>query len=272
MLLCDALGIREHDVVCFVGAGGKTLASMQIARELAACGRHTLLTTTTRINQPVPGAGEVLVYSQTLTAALEQVHQASRLFSTVLLASDRPREGPVSLAWMGADYPLKFEPYKLTGVPPDWIDPLVKNNGIDVVLIEADGAAHRMLKAPNNHEPVIPACATLVVPMADVEALGKPLSDEIVHRPTLLADLAGLPVGSPISPELIAIALAHPLGGLKSVPAGARVVPLLTTHGRSLVSSGVTNVTRVLLLCPSIDHTVIAYLRATPVVCEAVGR
>jgi probable selenium-dependent hydroxylase accessory protein YqeC len=273
MLLSDALGIREHDIVCFVGAGGKTLATMQAARERAAQGRRTLVTTTTKIIQPISTPDETLVLADTLADCQTKVQQALKASPTVVLASNQPKDGPLSLAWIGADYPVKFEPYKLTGVPPEWIEPLAAPEiGAGVILIEADGAAHRMLKAPNNQEPVIPSCATLVVPMADMEALGKPLSEETVHRPLLLGDLAGLPLGSPVSSELIAVALAHPAGGLKSLPPTARAVPLLTTHYPVLRSPGIVKTIRMLLLSPFIHHVVVAYLRTTPVVCEVFER
>jgi len=272
MLLSKALGIRERDIVCFVGAGGKTLAAMQAARERAAQSRRTLVTATTRILEPAPGPGETLVLASSLADCLEKVHLASAHFPTIVLAKDAPREGPVSLSWLGNDYPLTFKPYKLTGIPTDWVAPLAAQEAGEVILIEADGAAHRMLKAPNPREPVIPPNATLVVPMADMDVLGKPLGEEVVHRPVLLADMACVPMGAPISAEMIAIALAHPQGGLKSAPAGARVVPLLTTHRPSFDSPDILKTIQLLLLSPSIQRVVVAYLRSTPVACELCTR
>ncbi len=271
-MLAEALGIQDRDIVCFVGAGGKTAATMQAARERAAFGRRTIVTTTTRIIEPIPAAGETLVFADDLPDCQAKVHQALAQYATIVLAGNQPKDGPVSMGWIGYDHPIKFQPYKLTGVPADWIAPLAASLSDAAILIEADGAAHRMLKTPNIQEPVVPACATLVVPMADMEVLGKPLSDEFIHRPLLLADLSGMPLGSPIGPELIAVALAHADGGLKGTPAGARVIPLLTTHGPALRSQGILKTIRMLLLSPSIQHVVVAYLRATPVVCEAFTR
>jgi molybdenum cofactor cytidylyltransferase len=268
MPLSEALDIRPGDVVCFVGAGGKTAASIQLARELSLRGRRTLITTTTKIIEPVLKEDERLVVSAELDEATAGAQAAFGDAHIVCLASRRLAETVGDLEWLGSDYPWTLRSTKLAGIPPEWVGPLAQRAGADVTLVEADGAAHRLLKAPAAHEPVIPDVATLVVPMADLDALGKPLNDEVVHRPLLLADLAGVSVGSPISPEIIAIALAHPLGGLKSVPAGARVVPLLTTHSPTLDFANAARTARSLLLSPSIRRAVVAYLRSTPVTVQ----
>ena len=95
-------------------------------------------------------------------------------------------------------------------------------------LVEADGARHRLLKAPADHEPVVPASTTLLAPMADLAVLGKPLTDTYVHRAKRAARLLGVPPGEPITPTLAARLLAHPQGGLKGAPETARLVPILT--------------------------------------------
>jgi len=48
-----------------------------------------------------------------------------------------------------------------------------------------------------------------------------------VHRTERVAALAGVRVGTPIDPDLIARVLAHPSGGLKNRPPRARVIPLV---------------------------------------------
>jgi probable selenium-dependent hydroxylase accessory protein YqeC len=141
-----------------------------------------------------------------------------------------------------------------------------------VILVEADGAAHRMLKAPNHHEPVIPDSTTLAVPMADVHVLGKSLKEEFVHRPALLSDLAGIPLGHPISSEVFAIALGHEDGGMKGIPAGARVIPLLTTHEAGYRCMATEKAIRLLLLSPRVDHIVLAHLRSRPIKWEIFTR
>ena len=48
-----------------------------------------------------------------------------------------------------------------------------------------------------------------------------------VHRAARAAELAGVALGAQVTPDIVARVLAHPLGGLKNVPGGARVIPLI---------------------------------------------
>ena len=51
------------------------------------------------------------------------------------------------------------------------------------LLIEADGSRQRPLKAPADMEPAIPEFIKTVVVVAGLPGLGKPLTEEFVHRP-----------------------------------------------------------------------------------------
>ena len=272
MSLCDALRIKSNDIVSFVGAGGKTTATMLIAAELAGRGNSVLVTTTTKIYEPMPAPDEKLVLAETLDDVLRQLESAFDQAPIMILARRRLDCASESLAWQDKGYPIELRSQKLEGILPEWVEPIAGQQQADMILIEADGAAHRMLKAPAVHEPVIPECASLVVPMADVQVLGKALSDEFVHRPTLLADLVSIPLGHPISSEVFAIALGHEDGGMKGIPAGARVIPLLTTHDAGYRCVATEKAIRLLLLSPYVDHIVLAHLRSRPIKWEIFTR
>ena len=90
----------------------------------------------------------------------------------------------------------------------------------------------KMPAAPSNRsvcasQPAIPAETTLVVPVVGADVFGKTLDAEHVHRPELVSALSGAPLGATITPELVARVLAHPDGGRKGVPAGARVIVMV---------------------------------------------
>jgi molybdenum cofactor cytidylyltransferase len=95
------------------------------------------------------------------------------------------------------------------------------------LLIEADGSRQKPLKAPAAHEPPIPTFADIVVVVAGLSALDKPLNDEHVHRAGIFSQLSGLPLGSLVTPQAIVEVLSHPLGGLKNMPPNARRIALL---------------------------------------------
>ncbi len=95
------------------------------------------------------------------------------------------------------------------------------------MLIEADGSRQHPLKAPASHEPPIPDFVETVVIVAGLSGLGKPLTEDYVHRPEIFARLSGLAPAEAITPEALLRVLTHPQGGLKNIPAQARRLVLL---------------------------------------------
>lgn len=98
---------------------------------------------------------------------------------------------------------------------------------VDAVLVKADGARSRLLKAPDDREPQIPGNADTVLPVASARVVGKALDETHVHRPERVADVAGIGVGDELTAEDVASVLASERGGLKDVPRAATVVPVV---------------------------------------------
>lgn len=90
------------------------------------------------------------------------------------------------------------------------------------LLIEADGARQRAIKAPAEHEPAIPAWVDQAMVVAGLSALGAPLDGENVHRPERFAVLSGLTLGQEITVEALVKVLGSADGGLKSIPVRAK--------------------------------------------------
>jgi probable selenium-dependent hydroxylase accessory protein YqeC len=111
---------------------------------------------------------------------------------------------------------------KLHGFAPEAIR-VFKDSGLfDWILIEADGAARRPLKAPAEHEPVISPDTTVLVAMAGLEVLGQPLSEKLVFRSDLAGPLMGIAIGDIITVSALACLFAHPCGLFKGAPPLAR--------------------------------------------------
>ena len=71
MRLCKALDINPGDVAAFVGAGGKTTSIWRIQAELAARGLCSILTTTTKIMEPVmPPEGALMLTARPAAARI----------------------------------------------------------------------------------------------------------------------------------------------------------------------------------------------------------
>ncbi|MCC7361121.1 MAG: putative selenium-dependent hydroxylase accessory protein YqeC [Anaerolineales bacterium] len=244
MLLSTALRLAPPQVVALVGGGGKTTAMFRLAAELVAAGGRVVTTTTTRIF----AAQIALAPRHVVVPAAPAAWPAALAQLAAALA-----ESPHVLA-IGAVEP---ESGKALGVPPEFIPHLRALPGGPTVLLEADGSRMRPFKAPGRHEPVIPPETTLVIPIVGADVLGAPLDDRRVHRPELVAQLAGVRLGATVTPELVAAVLAHPQGGLKGVPPAARVVVLVNKVERLEDLSPVRDLAARLIAAPAISGVVL---------------
>lgn len=268
--LASLLTLFPGDVISLVGAGGKTSVALRLMDELAQAERRVVFTTTTKILEPIPRPDECLILIETLDTV--RMALADPWCARLFLAHRRLEEADPNFA-ASAPYPAR--PNKLAGLPPAWVDILASELPSVAFLVEADGARHRLLKAPAAHEPVVPATTALLIPLADLGVLDRPLTDESVHRARQAAQLLGVPMGVPITPPLVARLLAHSQGGLKGAPETARIVPILTwwadqpltdtaceTADRLAAHSGIE---RVLVACPTTEEPVLYATHPTPV-------
>ena len=76
----------------------------------------------------------------------------------------------------------------------------------DYILVEADGSAQLPMKAHHAHEPVIPEGTAQTVYLIGASGFGRPIS-EAAHRPERYAELAGVGLDAPITPETEAAVL-----------------------------------------------------------------
>ena len=142
------------------------------------------------------------------------------------------------------------------GYDPETIDALAASTD-DTILIKADGARTRLFKAPNDDEPRVPGSTDLLVPVASVQAVGKPLDPEHVHRPKRVAALTGLSPGDRIRPADLVTVLTHDEGGLKGRPEGARVVPLINMVDDGDLEATARPVASELCASPQVDRVVL---------------
>lgn len=253
MTLAEALGLRSDDVVALVGGGGKTSAMFLLAREAVARGGRAITTTTTRIF----GAQIALAPAHVLAADATEARVKDAL----------DRHGQVLV--IGA---TEAGTGKAEGVPLELVKQLRAWCPDACLINEADGSRMRPFKAPAAYEPVIPESTTIVVPVVGADVLGVPLDADHVHRPELVSALCGAPVGTIITPAIVAQVIAHAQGGQKGVPEGARVVVVINKV-ETLADRGPARETAERLLrAPGIERVVLAALRAEPPVLEVLSR
>jgi molybdenum cofactor cytidylyltransferase len=119
------------------------------------------------------------------------------------------------------------EDQKVSGLDPEAVDALLLGTSADYIIVEADGARSLSVKAPADHEPVIPSLSTTVVVVMGADALESPLNT-VAHRIERISALTGLTGDDVLTPQDAATILLHPEGGLKDVPGPARVVTIIT--------------------------------------------
>lgn len=217
MKLAKSLGVRESETIAFVGAGGKTSTMFALAREI---GQPVVLTTTTHL-----GAWQAALADEHLVVNhVEDVQSLSFNENKILLvtgpAGEDERLGPLDT--------LSLETLRRR-CERDQI----------LMLIEADGAKLRHLKAPAAYEPAVPAWVDKVVVVAGLGGLDKPLDSETVHRPEIFSAISERPLGETILVGDLAAVLCSEWGGLQGIPEKAkRILFLNQAEGDALKAKG----------------------------------
>jgi probable selenium-dependent hydroxylase accessory protein YqeC len=207
--LKEALGLAERELISLVGGGGKTTLMFRLAGELSHSGKKVITTTTTRILEPSSEETPLLIVESDEKKAAELVHQGLVRHRHISLARER----------VGSD--------KLKGVAAGVVDTLWKSSVAEYVIVEADGAAGRPIKAPREWEPVIPGQTTLVIAVVGMDGVGAVLNDENVFQAERVSALTGLRVGQHVTAEGLAVLITHPEGIFRGAPASSRVVAFL---------------------------------------------
>jgi len=253
MTLADALAMTADESVALVGGGGKTTAMFRLAHEVVDRGGRVITTTTTRIF----GAQIALAPAHVPAADATRERVAAALADHRHVLVIGPTEvGTGKAAGISLDLFRRLR---------DWFPGVC-------LLNEADGSRMRPFKAPADYEPVIPPDTTLVVPVVGADVFGEPLDTDHVHRPELVSALSGAPPGTPITPAIVARVLAHPQGGRKGVPAGARVVVLINKMDSLPDRAPACETAELLLREPAIHSVVLASLRAEGMALEVCVR
>jgi probable selenium-dependent hydroxylase accessory protein YqeC len=198
------LDIVAGDCVAIVGAGGKTTLMLSLADQLAEVGLRVLVTTSTKIWPP---KGMPLVLASSTPDLGAVIGQAFTDAHPICCAGDR-----IDAAG------------KLRGLSPASVCELTAAR-VDVLIVEADGARGRMLKAHGSGEPVVPACSNVLVVVGNLAAHSSLISSGTVHRVEEFCRLTGAASGQRIDSSHFATALVAMAG---FAPKGARVEYVLT--------------------------------------------
>ncbi len=207
--LTTALGTRQRDHIAIVGGGGKTTLMFTLAGEIQRAGHKVITTTTTKIQRKEAALAPCEVSAFSNPAWHQNVVDGLQ------------RHGHVFVAQRALDSG------KVEGISPELADDLYQDPIADYLVLEADGAAGRPVKAPAEYEPVVPSSATLVIAMIGLEAIGKTLEEEFVFRLDLFEEVTGLHRGERLSRDSLVAIFESPNGLFKGTPLSARRIAFL---------------------------------------------
>ncbi len=186
-LFLDAFGITKHETVSLCGAGGKTTLLYTLADEAKNRGDRVLVTTTTRLFLPPPSCYDAIDLSGKIRFD-PPPRQPGRYFCATGKASD-PKVSSLSIAALTAN-----------------------RAAFDLILIEADGAAQKQLKGWTATEPVISDITTKTIGVIDIQMLGKPLSEQQVHRFDLFCRITTCNPGDILTTDHLRRMISHKNG------------------------------------------------------------
>ncbi len=240
----------KSGLVCLTGAGGKK----SLIYRLAALHTGRVAITSTVMTPPFRSRLKAQIIIDEEQNLSEKVNKAALLEQRIAYACPT-----VSKARFG-------------GVSPECVREIHQQAGFDLTLVKADGARMRLIKAPNEHEPVIPANADTVIPIVSAYAIGQPLTSEIAHRVDRLEQVTGASAGEVLTPEHIARLLASEEGALKGA-GQAQVIPVINMLDKvDSIEPALQAATRALALTDRFDRVILTALEQPDPVVQVVSR
>ncbi|AFS79867.1 putative selenium-dependent hydroxylase accessory protein [Gottschalkia acidurici 9a] len=189
------ISLNKKELISIIGGGGKTTTMFRLADELSKHNKKVLVTTTTAILKPKEDKYEKLII-------LEEGNTLN----------DVPKSGVTVLL----KEIIKENKYK--GIDEEMVNEIYSSNIFDYIIVEADGANMKPLKAPASHEPVIPGYTTKTICVVGMDCLGKKIYKENVHRPEIITKLTNSKLGDTITSDIIYEIIVASEGMFKNTP------------------------------------------------------
>ena len=237
--LLDLLEARDG-VVCAVGAGGKKSLLKHLATSHPGRVAITATVFTTYFQENI-GLAVAIDEDERLPAAVARLDPARS----------------VAYACPGD------KPGRRAGASAATVERIHRECGFAATYVKADGARMRLVKAPADDEPALPACCTTVVPILSALAIGEPLTSRVAHRVERIARVAGLRENELITAQHLGRLLSSAEGLMKATE-GRRVVPVINMVDDAAREAQAREAAAVALdLCGRIDRVVLVCLART---------
>lgn len=208
MNLINAFNLESSkpQTIAFVGGGGKSSTMYRLATELRTQGQKVLVTTTTMIFHPkVRNRPYDVFFTGSIDLFLKEV---------------LPDKGTITVA--GAE--LTADGNKIKGFEPTEIKQIQNSGYFDTLLVEADGARGKPIKAPAEYEPVIPPDIDIVAGVIGMDCIGIEINKQNVHRPEIFTKITDSLFGDIIEGHIVIRLLESPVGIFKNTSPSTRKI------------------------------------------------
>lgn len=194
------IDFSQKELICFVGGGGKTTTLFKLAHELKSLGKKVLVTTSTAIFYPDEDDYDKLLINHSVE---------------VLRNIGEIKKGTITIIGRAVS-----QENKLLGLDQEIIEAIHNKQLFDYILVEADGSKRKSIKSPADHEPVIPCNTDKTVGVIGLDAVGKKINEENVHRSSLFCQVTDSSMEDVINEETIFKLISHKQGLFKDVSEG----------------------------------------------------
>lgn len=191
------INLNKNEMICFVGAGGKSSSMFILANELKDLGKSVLITTTTSIFEPKENEYDELIIEN----KYEDIVNNKILKGTITILGKELKENG-----------------KLKGLNKEVINKIYDDKIYDFILVEGDGSRRKPIKAPAHHEPVIPERCNRILGVIGLDSVGKFIDESYVHRPEIFCELTGYEMKDEIDELAISNLIKHKNGLFKNTP------------------------------------------------------
>ncbi|WFD09697.1 selenium cofactor biosynthesis protein YqeC [Tepidibacter hydrothermalis] len=202
------IDFMKKEMISFVGGGGKTSSIFKLAKELKDRNKKVLVTTSTAIYYPNEGEYDELIIDKSID--LSDINK------------DKIKEGSITV--IGREVSKEN---KLLGLSKESIDEIYNLEVFDYILVEADGSKRKAIKAPADHEPVIPFNTYKVVGVIGLDCIKKKINMENVHRPELFCNITNSKMEEIIDEDKIFKLIINKKGLFKATPENCKKYILL---------------------------------------------
>lgn len=171
MRILDEIKVKKGDIISIVGGGGKTSTMNKLAKELKAENYKVLVTSTTAIMMPKEDEFDH-IYIQKEKDIERDIDNLKEGTITVLLKEFIRKD-------------------KVKGIEVEFLDKIIDKKIFDVIIVEADGARMKTIKAPREDEPLLTKYTTKLIGVFGIDSIGLKINNENIHRSDIFLKIVG---------------------------------------------------------------------------------